>query len=875
MSSAHELARTEDEMLATTPALRARARLGLWIIIASNALFAITDLRLAGDQLGRVYLLKLLQIGIAAIGLSVLRRPQSRSVVVAWVLGAAAATCALVAVSGAVTGDRATTLILCIAFAWGTATLLPVGITLQAAIAIICGLAILFNVYLVHGDLAAAFGYTSVAVVLALGISVQLAHEFSRQRRALQREADERRAAEMARQRSDAVLQSLFDTLEERVRQRTAALERANEQLASAAEALRASEQRFRTVSELTSEYAYCVRVEADRRYVLEWLTDASFQRLTGYSRADMTEPLGGLKAVHPDDVPLVRAHFDRLLAGETHALEFRLLVKDGSPRWIREHAYPEWDEAHARVIRVHVAAQDITERRRFEKALSDQERFLSAVLDTVGAVVCVVDRAGRIVRFNRACERLLGPLESVRGRCFWEISPLPDEREPARRAFERLLAGTWPTTYDTYWHTPDGERRSLAWATTFLRDEHGEIEFVIGTGIDITERKGAEQALRQSEERWRALIEQSTDLIGILGPDATIRYLSPSAERMLGYRPETWVSQSALDLVHPEDVAAVAGALQAGIEHHDTGEPLIFRLRHADGSWRLFEGTDTNLLESEAVQGIVVNVRDITERHEAEQRVRRLNAELEQRVRERTAQLVAANEELESFSYSVSHDLRAPLRRIQGFAAALLEDHADTLDPTARRHLDRLQVSVRCMDELIAALLGLSRVTRGELRSDRVDFSALAEEIVADLRRTQPHRTVDVSIAPGLVVQADPLLLRTALENLLGNAWKYTARHEAASIEVGALAGDDGPVYFVRDDGAGFDMSYADKLFAPFQRLHTTAEFEGTGIGLATVQRIIRRHGGQIWAEAAVEGGATFYFTLGIAESSDVTAAA
>jgi signal transduction histidine kinase len=225
--------------------------------------------------------------------------------------------------------------------------------------------------------------------------------------------------------------------------------------------------------------------------------------------------------------------------------------------------------------------------------------------------------------------------------------------------------------------------------------------------------------------------------------------------------------------------------------------------------------------------------------------------------------QLTQANRELEAFSYSVSHDLRAPLRSINGFSLALLEDYAEKLDEQGKDYLKRVRAASQRMAQLIDDLLNLSHVTRSEMRHETVDLSALSRAIAAELQRTQPERQVTFVIAPGLVASGDVRLLRVVLENLLGNAWKFTGKHPTAKIEFGVTQHDGRPTYFVRDDGAGFDMAFGDKIFGAFQRLHSMTEFEGTGIGLATVQRIIHRHGGQVWAEGAVEQGATFHFTL------------
>lgn len=237
--------------------------------------------------------------------------------------------------------------------------------------------------------------------------------------------------------------------------------------------------------------------------------------------------------------------------------------------------------------------------------------------------------------------------------------------------------------------------------------------------------------------------------------------------------------------------------------------------------------------------------------------------AELLTGLRKAVADLKAVNKELEAFSYSVSHDLRAPLRSIDGFSQALLEDYQEQLDAIGQDYLRRIRSATQRMGQLIDDLLALARVTRSELKLGNVDLSRLAHRICTELHQTQPDRQVEFVIQPGLVAQGDAYLVQVLLENLLNNAWKFTSKHHHARIEFGQTLHPRGPVYFVRDDGAGFDMTYRDKLFSPFQRLHGMQEFPGNGIGLATVQRIVYRHRGQIWAEGAVEQGATFYFTL------------
>jgi PAS domain S-box-containing protein len=256
----------------------------------------------------------------------------------------------------------------------------------------------------------------------------------------------------------------------------------------------------------------------------------------------------------------------------------------------------------------------------------------------------------------------------------------------------------------------------------------------------------------------------------------------------------------------------------------------------------------------------------DITARKNAEQEVIRLNEQLEERVRQRTAELEASTRELDAFAYSVSHDLRAPLRSLAGYSEVIREDYDDVLDETGRSYLQRIEANTRRMSQMIDDLLNLSRTTRAALSRQRVDISELARDVVAELCESHPGRNVQANVADGLTADGDPHLIRLVLHNLLSNAWKFTARCDPAVVDV---HGDSG-VFTVRDNGAGFDMRYAAKLFDPFQRLHAAADFEGSGIGLTIVQRIVQRHGGRIWATSDIGHGAEFHFTL---TSTDGTA--
>ncbi|MCI0415819.1 PAS domain S-box protein [bacterium] len=381
----------------------------------------------------------------------------------------------------------------------------------------------------------------------------------------------------------------------------------------------------------------------------------------------------------------------------------------------------------------------------------------------------------------------------------------------------------------------------------------------------EIIERTKAEGALRKSELRFRSVAYSANDAIISADQDGNILSWSKGAEKIFGYIEEEVLGQP-LTIIMPERYRKTH---KEGIERFKaTGETRVI------GRTIELHGLRKDGIEFPAELSIASWVtgderyfsgiiRDITERKRVEDEIRKLNIELEKRVRERTAELEAANKELEAFSYSVSHDLRAPLRKIDGFSQALLEDYESKLDEQGKDYLNRVRASSQRMAGLIDDILNLSRVTRTEMRRESVDLSSLAKSIVSDLQQTQMGRNVTVMIQNGVVANGDAHLLRVLLENLIGNAWKFTARHPKANIEFGCMSQNGRPVFFVRDDGAGFDMAYADKLFGPFQRLHSSATFEGTGIGLATVQRIVNRHGGRVWAEGSVEIGATFYFTV------------
>lgn len=374
-------------------------------------------------------------------------------------------------------------------------------------------------------------------------------------------------------------------------------------------------------------------------------------------------------------------------------------------------------------------------------------------------------------------------------------------------------------------------------------------------------QRQASERQIRLSEARFRDLLESAPDGIVVVDGAGRIVLVNTQVERLFGYPRYELIGQ-AFDKLLPEPLraghaACRAAYLAAPLTRQNGANEDLRGVRKDGGEFPISISLNPTMTDSSL--GVVCGIRDVTVQRETDRKIQELN----RRLRLDNAELEGLNRELEAFSYSVSHDLRAPLRAIAGFSRALQEDVGDKLDPDARAHLERVRHAAQRMETLIDDLLQLASVSRTEMSRSTVDLSRLAGEILADLAASEPQRVAAAEIAPGLRVSADPRLLRILLENLLGNAWKFSRRSESAAISVGQEMTASGPVFFVRDNGVGFDMADAADLFRPFQRLHGAQQFPGTGIGLATAQRVIRRHGGSIWARSRPGEGATFYFTM------------
>jgi PAS domain S-box-containing protein len=639
-------------------------------------------------------------------------------------------------------------------------------------------------------------------------------------------------------------------------------------------------------------------------------------QNLFGFEPADwVAKPERGLwSLLCPPDREAAQEAMHAAIARQTSfSVDCRIMTANGSSCWanIRGQAVPGAD---GEIQWIDGVILDITERMHVAEALRDSEERLRLTIDSMDDLVFVFDQDRRIANFYSSTdqERLFRPPEQLIGKTIAELDFPQEIIAQFDQAFRQVEETGESSSHDYSLALPGGVRWYNA-RVSKRSDRFGQFSGVTAVVSDITARKQTESDLHARESQARMfstrleeLARTNLDLSLAADEDGLYRDAVLLGISKLGFdRMGIWLLNDA----DPEYMQGTYGTDESGALRDERGQRAVrdpaLPVHGPVGSEKHFvmvrevvlsddrahavgEGQRASavLWDGQAVKGYIFvdnlfHQEPIDDQHceilmlyaqmighlstikKTEAAIRALNAELERRVDQRTALLEQSNHEMQSFAYSISHDLRAPLRSMNNFSQILAEEYGDKLDNQAHDYLRRIQTSSKQLSDLIDALLKLSRISRSEIQAIPTRLDLLAWEIVSGYEAHKSARQVKWVIQPGLSCVADPILMRVALENLLGNAWKFTSCHPSARIELGSFQQDGQSVYFVRDDGAGFNMAYADKLFIAFQRLHRASEFEGTGIGLAIVQRIIRRHGGEIWSESQVEKGATFFFTL------------
>jgi PAS domain S-box-containing protein len=634
-------------------------------------------------------------------------------------------------------------------------------------------------------------------------------------------------------------------------------------QIRRAEEALRANEERYRALVTASTQILWTTNAQG------EVAADMPLWRaFTGQSQQEILGS-GWVNALHPDDRQRTMVVWSKSVIARSHyETEYRIRRHDGEYRYVAVRGVPvlepdgsirEWIGACTDITDAHLATEAVRRANAYNRSL------LEASLDPL----VTINPQGRITDVNNATEKVTGYSRSeLLGRDFSDYFTEP---ERARAGYQQVFREGWVQDYELEIRNREGHTTPVLYNASVYKDENGAAIGVFAAARDISERKKAEEALRESEERYRSVVSSMGEGVVLQDRTGAIIAWNKSAEQILGRTPEEIAGRKSTD----QDWKTIyeKGTPFPGEDHPAmvtlrTGRPLSdvrMGVYRSDGAlrWISINAAPIFGVDKSHPQAVVATFSDITDRKRAEEEIRHLNETLERRVYERTAELEEANKELEAFTYSVSHDLRAPLRHIDGFSRLLQEEYSSELDETAQHYLDRIRTGTANMGRLVDDLLSLSRIGRHELASELTGLGSLVKEVVKEFEPETLGRRIEWKVEELPFVECDSALMKLVFQNLLSNALKFTRPREVAIIEVGQTVVNGQPAIFVRDNGVGFSMKHVDMLFGVFQRLHRQADFEGTGVGLATVQRIIHKHGGRTWAEGEINQGATFFFTL------------
>jgi PAS domain S-box-containing protein len=616
-------------------------------------------------------------------------------------------------------------------------------------------------------------------------------------------------------------------------------------------DALRFSEERYRTL--FRDNPTMIVTLDTD-------LTMLSVNPVCASQLGYTIDELEGqpvLRLFHEEDHPAVIKQLRMCLQkiDQVHRWQFRKVRKDGSPLWVEETAQAVYDLKGA--LNLLVVCQDITERKRTEEALRESENKFSKVFQVTPSILVITSLAdGRYLEVNEAFERVMGyRRDEVIGRSSLELN-VWQKPEDRKYVFQMLAEGMKVRDMEVGFRSKSGTILIGLFSAEII--EVGTEQCLLSLVNDITARKQAEEALRKSEKKFLTVFHAVPAMLGITTQAEGIFIdVNETCMRILGYQRDEVIGHTSLEL-------GIWGSQEERdrtmrvLEEHGTVRDIEINLRGKTGE------SFVGLLSAEYIdiageRYILSMINDITQRKRMEEEIERLNVSLTARA----SDLEYANQELEAFNYTVAHDLRNPLNVISSYCQVIKELCSDNLGEECRRYIQETYDGTLRMNRLIEALLNFSQMAHAKLNTESVDLSIMAREVAEELKGTDAGRRVEFLIADGIADNGDANLLRVVLMNLLGNAWKYTAARKEAVIEFGTKEVDGKPVYFVRDNGSGFDNAAAEKIFVPFQRLPGAEECRGFGIGLATVERIIRRHGGMVCAEGEPGKGATFWFTI------------
>lgn len=600
-----------------------------------------------------------------------------------------------------------------------------------------------------------------------------------------------------------------------------------------------------------------------------------AFRHLFKYTLEELNAA-GGLQVAIADSDKATTA-IETLKSGQSWHGKVEIRTRGGAiiPTWLQVDAIAD---GGGNIVGTLAIFRDITPLKRSEEALRQSKETAWALLNATTESLLLIDPSGIVLAANQTAAKRLGKsVDELMGKCVYDSLP-PSVAASRRLHVERVVETGKPARFE--------DSRYGRYFDSYLYpifDRLGNVARLAIFEHEISDRIRAENELRQSEARFRKIFEEARLGMALIGESGEFLKVNSMLCHMLGYCESELNATTVAQITHPDDVETqrqLSRLIFAGEIPSYTIQKRYVK-KNGETLWAILRACLLRDASGKPPYALVT-IEDVTWRKHIEAEMCQLNAMLEQRVQERTAALQAANQELEAFCYSVSHDLRAPLRIINGFSQALLEDYDSALDELGKDYLHRVCAGTQKMGQLIDALLSLSRVSRTQMQRKRVNLAEIARSILAEKQQSDGDRCVGVEIPSEIVAEGDPHLLQVLLDNLLGNAWKFTSKTPNARITFGVtdpsslpdfilerllqnqeFESATLPIYFVGDNGAGFDMTYTDKLFTPFQRLHKSSDFEGTGIGLATVARIVHRHGGEVCANSQVGGGSTFYFTL------------